>query len=86
MSSSGSYSLSGTIGQGEATPLPLTGGSYSLNGGFWSAVTVVPVEGLPPVSIFREGGSVVLSWSASNQPLVLQMTMDLKAACEPPFP
>jgi hypothetical protein len=35
-STGGAYSLSGTIGQSDASPVPLSGGSYTLNGGFWN--------------------------------------------------
>jgi hypothetical protein len=38
-STGGGYVLGGTIGQPDATPVALTGGTYSLLGGFWAAVT-----------------------------------------------
>lgn len=78
-STGGGYSLSGTIGQAEATTQPLAGGTYAVSGGYWSAVTVVPVEGLPTLTITRAGGGIILSWPANGQPLVLQQNTDLKA-------
>ena len=36
-SSGGSYGLSGTVGQADASE-PLSGGSYALTGGFWAGV------------------------------------------------
>ena len=36
-SSGGSYALSGTIGQADASE-PLSGGSYAVTGGFWAGV------------------------------------------------
>lgn len=35
-SSGGAYSLSGTIGQHDASPAPMQGGAFTLVGGFWS--------------------------------------------------
>src|SRR5262245_61634163 len=35
-STGGVYSVSGTVGQPDANPQPLTGGNFSLVGGFWS--------------------------------------------------
>src|SRR5580765_2937247 len=35
-SSGGAFSLSGTIGQPDANPQPMSGGNFSLIGGFWS--------------------------------------------------
>jgi len=34
----GTYSLGGTIGQPDAALLPMTGGSFSLSGGFWQSL------------------------------------------------
>ncbi len=46
-STGGSYSLGGTIGQPDAGTL--SGGSYSLNGGFWSGGTTNYAVYLPLV-------------------------------------
>ena len=41
------YSVSGTIGQPDASG-PMTGGGYSVTGGFWSLIGVVqPLPGAP---------------------------------------
>jgi hypothetical protein len=55
------YSVSGTIGQPDAGGA-LTGGSYSVTGGFWSILSVVQTAGLPSLSIARSGNSVIVSW------------------------
>src|SRR5215470_771485 len=39
-SSGGVYSLSGTLGQPDANTPPMTGGNFSLTGGFWSLFAV----------------------------------------------
>lgn len=51
-SSGGVFAVSGTIGQAEASPQPLAGGSFSLTGGFWSLVAV-QTEGAPLLSIVQ---------------------------------
>jgi hypothetical protein len=53
--------VSGTIGQHDADG-PMTGGSYSLNGGFWALVSVVQTPGLPGLTVTRTGSSVIVSW------------------------
>jgi hypothetical protein len=55
------YSLSGTIGQHDAGGA-MSGGNYSLTGGFWSFVAAVQTAGLPSLSIARSGHSVIISW------------------------
>ena len=62
MSAGGSYVVSGTIGQHDAGEL-MTGGSYSLTGGFWALISVVQTPGLPNLTIALTGlNSVVVSW------------------------
>lgn len=39
-SSGGEFTLTGTIGQHDASDTPATGGSYRLSGGFWGAGSV----------------------------------------------
>ena len=57
----GVYSLSGTIGQPDASA-PMSGGSYSLTGGFWAIISVVQTAGLPNLAITHSGNSVIVSW------------------------
>jgi hypothetical protein len=60
-SSNGSYSVSGTIGQPDASGA-MTGGQYAVTGGFWSLIAVVQTANLPELSITRSGNSVIVSW------------------------
>jgi hypothetical protein len=60
-STGGVYSLSGTIGQPDASGA-MTGGGYSLTGGFWSIIAVVQSPGLPNLIVTRSGNSVIISW------------------------
>jgi hypothetical protein len=55
------YSLSGTIGQQDASGA-MTGGTYSLTGGFWSLISVVQTAGAPTLTITKSGNSVIVSW------------------------
>jgi hypothetical protein len=58
----GPYQLTGTIGQPDAFGA-LTGGTYSITGGFWSLLAVVQSAGLPSLFITLAGPhSVVVSW------------------------
>ncbi|MGO9202989.1 MAG: hypothetical protein ACLQM8_20925 [Limisphaerales bacterium] len=57
----GLFSVSGTIGQHDAGGA-MTGGNYSLTGGFWSLISVVQTPGMPNLSIAHSGNSVIVSW------------------------
>src|SRR5580692_4991377 len=60
-SSSGQYSLNGTIAQADASSL-MTGGNYSLTGGFWAIVSVVQSPGAPTLYISYSGNTVTVYW------------------------
>ena len=60
-STGGSFSISGTIGQHEASGA-LTGGNYSVTGGYWALVNVVQTPGAPTLHISRGGNSVTVYW------------------------
>jgi hypothetical protein len=57
VSTGGVYALSGTIGQPDASG-PLTGGSFTLIGGFWGLSSVAQTPGAPPLSIEYLGGGL----------------------------
>jgi hypothetical protein len=61
-SSNGQYSVSGTIGQPDASGA-MTGGQYSVTGGFWSMIQVVQTPGTPELTITHSGNSVIISWA-----------------------
>jgi len=60
-STGATYQVTGTIGQSDASGA-MTGGSYSLTGGFWSLIAVVQTAGLPNLAISHSGNSVIVSW------------------------
>jgi hypothetical protein len=59
-STGATYQVSGTIGRLDASG-PMTGGSYSLTGGFWS-LHAVQTPGVPTLYISHSGDTVTLFW------------------------
>jgi len=77
-STSATYSVSGTIGQPDASGA-MTGGGYSLTGGFW-ALYAVQTAGLPSLTIVPNGpNSVKLLWPATGS-YTLQQSASLAVA------
>ena len=60
-STGGVYAVSGTIGQPDASGA-MTGGNYSLTGGFWSLIAVVQTGGAPTLYITSSGNTVTVYW------------------------
>lgn len=85
-SSGGQFTLSGTIGQADTGIL--TGGSYTLVGGFWSIP--VAVSGPPELDAALAGDEIVISWPASARNYSLEQTTAIgpdalwRPADEPP--
>ena len=71
-SANAQYSVSGTIGQHDASG-PLTGGGFSLTGGFWA---VVQTPGLPRLTVTQAGNSVIVSWPDTGR-YILQQNRNL---------
>ena len=55
------YSVTGTIGQPDAGAA-MSGGSFSVSGGFWSLISVMQTTGLPNLTITYSSNSVIVSW------------------------
>jgi hypothetical protein len=76
-STNAQYSLSGTIGQPDANPQPMTGGNYSLTGGFWS-LFAVQTPGAPLLSIFMTTtNTAVVYWPSPSTGFTLQQNTNL---------
>jgi len=61
-STGGTYQVSGTIGQPDASGA-MSGGSYSVTGGYWALINVVQMPGVPKLLIVPNGpNSVKLLW------------------------
>jgi hypothetical protein len=73
-STGGTYQVSGTIGQPDASGA-MTGGSYSLTGGFW-AINAVQTAGLPNLAITVAGNNVIVSWPDTGS-YILQQNSNL---------
>src|SRR5476651_1074123 len=64
-STGGVYSVSGTIGQPDASGA-MSGGSFSVSGGFWSLISLVQTAGAPPLILTQSGSSVTISWPSAS--------------------
>lgn len=60
-STNGQYSISGTIGQPDASGA-MSGGNYSVTGGFWALIQVVQTPGAPALFISHAGNVVTIYW------------------------
>lgn len=76
-STGGVYSLSGTIGQPDANAPPMTGGNFSLTGGFWS-LFAVQTPGAPLLTIrLTSTNTALVSWPSPSTGFTLQQNADL---------
>jgi hypothetical protein len=78
-SSNGQYIVSGTIGQHDAGG-PMTGGNYSLTGGFWSLISVVQTLGSPTLTVTHSGNNVIVSWPSPSTGFSLQQNSNLSTS------
>ena len=78
VSSNATYQVSGTIGQQDASGA-MTGGNYSLTGGFW-ALYAVQTPGAPLLTMSVSGANVILSWPTNATGFTLESTRSLGAA------
>jgi len=76
-SSNGQFVVSGTIGQPDASGA-LTGGNFSVTGGFWSFLNVVQTPGAPTLAIFLTGtNTAVVYWPSPSTGFSLQQNTNL---------
>ena len=76
-STGGPYSLSGTIGQPDANQQVMTGGNFSVSGGFRSLIAVQTLDA-PLLTIQATGtNSARIFWPSSSQGFVLQQNTNL---------
>jgi hypothetical protein len=78
-STGGVFSVSGTIGQPDAGPA-MSGGDFSLTGGFWSLLSVVQTPGAPLLSIEQSPGGVRVFWPATATGFVLEKSPALNSS------
>jgi len=60
-STNGTYQVSGTIGQPDASGA-MSGGNYSVTGGFWALIQVVQTPGAPTLYVSHSGNTVTVYW------------------------
>jgi hypothetical protein len=72
----GVYTLSGTIGQPDASPVSASDGYYTVTGGFWSLIAV-QTPGAPVLTITHVGNKAVISWDPSVAGWTLQTNVNL---------
>lgn len=79
-STGGTYQVSGTIGQPDASSAltggPMIGTSYSLTGGFWALYTM-QTPGAPLLTITYVGNQAIVSWPPSVTGWTLQTNANL---------
>ena len=70
-STGGIYSVSGTIGQPDAGRM--SGGNFTLDGGFWGLIAAVQTPGAPLLRVvFSSSNTVVVAWPLSSTGFNLQ--------------
>jgi len=75
-SSGGGYSVSGTIGQPDAGRM--SGGNYTIEGGFWAIYSAVQTPGAPTLRVtLTTTNTVVVSWPTTASTYNLQQVSDL---------
>jgi hypothetical protein len=77
-STNGSYSVTGTIGQPDAGA-KMSGGNFSVEGGFWQAITLVQMPGAPLLQITRNGTQAAIFWDTATTGFILESTASLSA-------
>ena len=75
-STNGQYSVSGTIGQPDASGA-MTGENHSLTGGFWSLISAVQTPGAPLLTITHSGSQAIVSWPYPSTGWTLQTNLSL---------
>ena len=72
----GVYSVTGSIGQHDAGST-MSGGSYTVTGGFWSLLATVQTTGAPALKIFHTAtNTVVVYWTSPSTDFSLQQNSD----------
>ncbi len=75
-STGGTYQVSGTTGQPDASGT-MSSGNYTLTGGFWSLISVVQTPGAPTLTIIHSGNTAIVSWPLASAGFALQQNNNL---------
>lgn len=72
------FTLSGTVGQFDATASQASGGIFSLNGGFWAQVLAEPELDKPALTISRlPNGDASIQWASDAEGWQMETSTDL---------
>ena len=71
-STGGVYALTGTIGQPDAGTL--SGGNYTLQGGFWGIIAAIQTPGMPHLYVTNMASTVMVYWPLPGTDCVLEQT------------
>jgi hypothetical protein len=74
-STGGVYSVISTIGQPDAGKM--SGGNFTIDGGFWGIIAAVQTSGAPLLSIMRSNNLAIVSWPSPSTGFNLQQNLDL---------
>lgn len=80
-SSGGTWTLTGTVGQADASAASSRGGDFAVAGGFWPGVVTAPggpVLAIAPGSVTGVPGTVRVEWPAAAAGHQLQYTENLE--------
>src|SRR5438477_7358738 len=83
-SSGGSFTLTGTIGQPDTGTL--SGGNYSLQGGFWPAIVLPSTGEAPTLLIQLSSASIVILWSPATPGFSMEQSSTLLPGSWAPAP
>ncbi|MCX6903356.1 MAG: hypothetical protein NTW03_07740 [Verrucomicrobia bacterium] len=72
LSTGGVYTVNGTIGQPDAGLM--SGGNFTLQGGFWGVVSLIQTPGAPLLSITLTNRIVTISWPTPADGFLLEQT------------
>jgi hypothetical protein len=68
--------VTGSIGQPDAGAT-MSGGNYSVTGGFWNLISVVQTVGSPAMTVRHSGNNVIISWPSPSLGFVLEQRANL---------
>ncbi len=74
-STGGVYAVAGTIGQPDAGAM--SGGPFTLTGGFWGLIAAVQTPGAPLLSVTRSNSTVIMTWPLPATGWLLHATTNL---------
>jgi hypothetical protein len=86
-STGGVYTITGTVGQPDASRRKMSGGEYTVNGGFWGRIAVVQMPGAPRLTIRQTGvNTLAICWPYPSTGYGLERSSGLELLNWTPVP